>query len=55
MRYFYIDIVAQEEGLYVYNMYNMKDKLIIISIAPVRSWGGSLVYNNTNYNQIFHQ
>jgi hypothetical protein len=40
---FLIDSVTQEVGLYVYNMHNIVDKHLCISIAPVRSRGGSLV------------
>jgi hypothetical protein len=29
-----IDIVIQEEGLYVYNMHNMEEKHFVISTAP---------------------
>jgi hypothetical protein len=46
MRFFLIDRVIQEEGLYVYNMQNLVSKHITNSIAPVRNRGGSLVYNN---------
>jgi hypothetical protein len=39
MRFYLIDIRIQEEGLYVYNMYNTSsvDKHFSISIAPIRS------------------
>jgi hypothetical protein len=40
---FLIDEVIQGEGLHVYNMWNFAEKHFSISIAPVRSWGGSLV------------
>jgi hypothetical protein len=40
-----IDIVIQEEGLYVYNMHNIVRKHYSISIAPERSQVGSLVFN----------
>jgi hypothetical protein len=43
MRFFLIDRVIQEEGLYAYNMQNVVGKHLSISIAPVRSQGGSLV------------
>jgi hypothetical protein len=35
--------VIQEEGLYVYNMHNIVEKDFSMTIAPVRSRGGSLV------------
>jgi hypothetical protein len=38
-----IDRMIQEEGLYVYNIYKIVDKHFNISIASVRSRGGSLV------------
>jgi hypothetical protein len=37
--------VLQQEGLFVYNMDNGVQKHFIISIAPVRSRGGTLVKN----------
>jgi hypothetical protein len=45
MRFFLIDRVFQEEGLYVYNMNNLVEKHFSISIEPVKSWGGLLVFN----------
>jgi hypothetical protein len=39
--------MIQEEGLYVYGMYNILEKHFSISIAPVQSRGGSLVFNIT--------
>jgi hypothetical protein len=38
-----IDIVIQEEGLYVYNMDNIAEQHFSHNIAPVRSQDGSLV------------
>jgi hypothetical protein len=43
---FFINKVIQEEGLYVCNMHNIVEKHFTISIAPVRSRGGSTVFNN---------
>jgi hypothetical protein len=43
MRIFLIYSVIKEEGLYVYNMYNIEEEHFSVSIEPVRSWGGSLV------------
>jgi hypothetical protein len=37
--------VIQVGGLYVYNMHNMVEKHLAISIAAMRSRGGSLVNN----------
>jgi hypothetical protein len=37
--------VIQAEDLCVYNMHNIVEKRFSISIAPVRSQGGSLVFN----------
>jgi hypothetical protein len=36
--------VVQEKGFYVYNMHIIVEKNFSISMAPVRSRGGSLVY-----------
>jgi hypothetical protein len=43
MRYFVTDSVIQEERLYVYDIHNIIQNRFYISIAPVRSRGGSLV------------
>jgi hypothetical protein len=43
MRFFKIDKVIQWEGLYVCNMRSIAEKHFSISIATVRSRGGSLV------------
>jgi hypothetical protein len=40
--------VIQEEGSYVHNMYNIVEKHLSVSIASVRSRGGSLVIFNGN-------
>jgi hypothetical protein len=40
---FLIDIIINEEGFYVYNLYNIVDEHFSIGIEPVRSRGGSLV------------
>jgi hypothetical protein len=45
MRFLLIDRAIQEEGSYVYNMHNIVEKHISISIAIVQSRGGSLVSN----------
>jgi hypothetical protein len=50
--------VVQGEGLYVYNIHNIKkmkivEKNLSISIAPVRSRGGSLVIDRSNYSFYF--
>jgi hypothetical protein len=37
------DRMIKEEGFHVYNMYYIVKKHFSISIAPLRSWGGSLV------------
>jgi hypothetical protein len=44
---YWIDIVIKEKGFYVDNVYNIVDEYFSISIAPVRSRGRSLVFNNT--------
>jgi hypothetical protein len=43
MRFFLIDRAIQEEGFYVYNMYNIVGEYHSISIKLERSRGGSLV------------
>jgi hypothetical protein len=48
-----IDRGSQEEGLYVYNMYNLVEKHFLISIVPVRSRGESLLrYKKTELESI---
>jgi hypothetical protein len=42
--------VIQEEGLYVYIMHDIVEKHFSISIAPMRSRGGSLVINKINFH-----
>jgi hypothetical protein len=42
---FLIDIVIQEEGVYVYNMHNIAEKHFISSLTPVESRDGSLVHS----------
>jgi hypothetical protein len=46
MRVLEIDKVIQADCFCVFNMYNIVQKQSNISIAPVRSWGGSMVFNN---------
>jgi hypothetical protein len=43
MQFFLLDRVTKEEGLYVCNVHNIVEKHLSISIAPVRSQGGSQV------------
>jgi hypothetical protein len=45
MQFLLIDRVIQKEGFYVYNMYNIEEKLFSIGIALERSRGRSLVIN----------
>jgi hypothetical protein len=45
--FFLTDRVIQKEGLYVNIIYNMVEKHLRISIAPVQSRGGSLVVNKS--------
>jgi hypothetical protein len=49
MQSFLIDRMIQEEGLFDYNMHNIVEKHLSISIAPVRSRGGLLVNNNRGF------
>jgi hypothetical protein len=49
---FLIFRAIQEEDLYVYNIYNIIEKHFIISIAPVRSRGGSLGYNKQGFDAL---
>jgi hypothetical protein len=46
IRFFLTDIVIQEKRLYENNMHNVLEKHFNISIAHVRSRGGSLVDYN---------
>jgi hypothetical protein len=53
MRFLIIDIVVQEESLYVYNMHEIVENHFCISIARVRSGGGSVVGNKNLWSLTF--